>query len=206
MNIPDELLAAYIDGELQGAERARVEQAILHDARLAQRVAQVRSSRARRRFDGTLHEPMPQRLLQSARMASRPATAQVIDLARVRAERKRRAERHRLLHSPRVLMAATLLGGLLIGALGERLLGGGAATQYRGGMLLAGGPLVQALDARSSGRGASADLQISASFRTRSGNDCRTFSFSRQAISGTACRELNRWRILTLESSAAPLR
>ena len=205
MNIPDELLAAYVDGDLQGAERARIEQAILHDARLAQRVAQFRSSRARRRFDGALHEPVPQRLMQSARSASRPASAQVIDLARVRAERKRRNERRRLLQPQRLAIAAGILGGLLVGALAERLVAGGAMTEYRSGMLLAGGPLAQALTDQLTDQAVpAAGVRVGMSFKSRSGDYCRTFEMTgEQSLSGLACREQDRWRIVTLVGERA---
>ena len=68
--IPDDLLAAYVDGELDEAERLRVEQAIARDARLAQRVAQQRALRGRMRnaFERVLHEPVPQRLVNAARL------------------------------------------------------------------------------------------------------------------------------------------
>jgi hypothetical protein len=205
MNIPDEVLAAYIDGELHGAERARIEQAILHDARLAQRVAQYRKSRARVRnvLDGALHEPMPQRLLQAARSASRPATAQVIDLARVRAERKRRAERHRLFAPHRLIIGASVVGALLLGALGERLLSSGALTQYRDGTLLASGPLAQALNDQLGHEGTSGNpIQVGLSFKSKSGSYCRTFLVSdQQQLSGLACRDQNRWRVVTLLGS-----
>ena len=62
-HIPDELLTAYVNGELDEAGRARVEQAISQDARVAQRVAQQRALRGRLRnvFEGILREPAPRR-------------------------------------------------------------------------------------------------------------------------------------------------
>ncbi|HTW74302.1 MAG TPA: zf-HC2 domain-containing protein [Steroidobacteraceae bacterium] len=205
MNIPDELLTAYVDGELKGAERARVEQAIAQDARVAQRVAQYRATRGRLRgvFDGALHEPVPQRLLQVARSASRPSSAQVIDLARVRAERKRRNEHQRVLSPFRIAFAACLLGGLLVGAVAERLLSGDGLTEYRDGALFAGGALADALSNQLTNRPApGADFHVGLSFRAKSGSYCRTFSASgRHALAGLACHEQDDWRILTLVSA-----
>jgi hypothetical protein len=208
MNIPDELLAAFVDGELQGAERARVEHAIAHDARLAQRVAHYRAMRARMRgaFDSALHEPMPQRLLQVARSASRPATAQVIDLARVRAERKRRNERRRLLQPQRLAIAASVLGGLLVGAVTEHFWNSGtsgAMTEYHDGALVARGALADTLsnqltDVPMPG----SRFHVGMTFRAKAGNYCRTFSATdNPSLAGLACHEQEDWRILTLIGS-----
>jgi hypothetical protein len=210
MNIPDELLAAYVDGELQGAERARVEQAIAHDARLAQRVAHYRAMRARMRgaFDSALHEPMPQRMLQVARSSStRPATAQVIDLARVRAERKRRNERRRLLQPHRIAIAASLLAGLLVGGVAERLWGGdGAVTAFHDGELVARGALADTLSNQLTDASAPGSrFHVGMSFRATSGAYCRTFSATdNPALAGLACHEQDHWRILTLVGSQLP--
>ncbi len=209
MNIPDELLAAYVDGQLQGAERARIEQAIARDARLAQRVAQYRAARGRLRgvFDNAVHEPMPQRLLQSARSTARPMTAQVIDLARVRAERRRRNERNRLLQPHHIAIAACLVGGLLIGAVAERLVNGAGMTEYQDGALLARGALADALNNQLADAPVPGDeFRVGMSFRTKSGNYCRTFSASdAHALAGLACREQERWRIVTLVSTQPPV-
>ena len=208
MNIPDELLAAYVDGELQGAERARVEQAIAHDARLAQRVAHYRAMRARLRgsFDSALHEPMPQRMLQVARSASRPATAQVIDLARVRAERKRRNERRRLLQPHRIAIAASLLAGLLAGGIAERLLGNDSITAFHNGELVARGALADTLDNQlADSSAAGSRFHVGMSFRAKSGDYCRTFSATdNPALAGLACREQDHWRVLTVVGSQLP--
>ena len=47
MKIPDDLLSAFVNGELDGAERQRIEQAIAHDRRIAQRVARHRALRGK---------------------------------------------------------------------------------------------------------------------------------------------------------------
>lgn len=206
MNISDELLAAYLDGELQGAERARIEQAILNDSRLAQRVAQYRKGkgRTRLRLQASLREPMPQRLFQSARATARPATAQVIDLARVRAERKRRTERHRFLQSHRLVIAASVLGGLLLGVLADRLVTGSALTAYQGGTLTAAGALSAALDQQLGNAAANGSrVRVGMTFRSRNGNYCRTFSVDEPALSGLACHEQSHWHILTLVDTPA---
>jgi hypothetical protein len=200
MNIPDELLAAYVDGELEGAERLRVEQAIAHDARLAQRVAQHRALRERLRgaFDATLRESMPQRLLQAARLAA-PGSAQVIDLARVRAARTRRGERHRSMISRRVAIAASLLVGVFAGLFVARLSGSGALTDYRDGVVLARGGLAQALDQQLASNPGSSAIRIGLTFRAKSGEYCRTFTVTGDSsLAGLACRAQDRWEVPAL--------
>jgi len=203
MNIPDELLAAYIDGELEGAERVRIEQAILHDVRVARRVAHYRALRARKRtrFDGALHEPLPQRLLQTGRGAAPSGTtAQIIDLARVRAERKRRTEHHHFLQSHRLAIAASLIGGLLMGMLAERLISTEPLTVYHDGALVARGVLAQALDNQLAASPVpGSQVHVGMSFKAKSGNYCRTFSVSDDhALAGLACHAAGQWRVWTL--------
>jgi hypothetical protein len=69
MSIPDEVLMAYVDGELPAEERARIEAAMQSDADVARRVAQQKKLRTdlRAAFDGVLREPVPERLLAAAR-------------------------------------------------------------------------------------------------------------------------------------------
>jgi len=210
MTIPDELLAAYVDGELKGVDRARVERAIAHDTRIAQRVAHYRAMRSRMRggFDSALHEPMPQRMLHVARSASRPATAQVIDLARVRAERRRRNERPRLLQPHRLAIAVSILGGLLMGGVIERLWSesngaGAAVSEYRDGALVARGALADTLSNQLTDASVPGTrFHVGMSFRAKAGNYCRTFSATdNPSLAGLACHEQDQWRILTMVGS-----
>ncbi|HEY6453376.1 MAG TPA: hypothetical protein VIX87_12345 [Steroidobacteraceae bacterium] len=203
-NIPDELLAAYVAGALEGTECARIEQAMAHDARLAQRVAQQRALRSRLRtaFDGALQEPRPQRLAQAAKGPSSNGPAQIIDLARVRAERARRPERHRgpIPRRAAIAIAAGLAMGLGLGVMIEHVIAGESLTEYRDGALLASGSLEQALNQQLTGAAsAPGAVRIGLSFRARSGSYCRTFvAGTGRALAGLACRERQTWRILTL--------
>jgi len=203
-NIPDELLTAYVDGELEGTERARIEQAIALDARLAQRVAQHRALRARLRkaFDGALHEPLPQRLLNAAKLPAASGPAQIIDLARVRAARARRPEKRRAPIPRRAAIAVTasLLVGLGAGVLIESLITGTSLTEYRNGSLLASGSLNRALNEQlASAAPVSGAVRIGLSFRAKTGGYCRTFVIdNKRALAGFACREQQRWRVVTL--------
>jgi len=211
-NIPDELLTAYVDGELEGPEHARIEQAIALDAWLAQRVARHRALRGRLRkaLDGALTETVPQRLVNAARLPA-GGPAQIIDLARARAARARRPEKRRIQIPRRTLMtvAASVLVGLGAGALIDSMITGNSLTEYRNGSLLAKGSLNRALNEQlASAAPASGAVRIGLSFRARSGGYCRTFVIdNNRALAGLACREQQQWRVLTLlgaDSAGSP--
>jgi hypothetical protein len=211
MKIPDEVLAAYVDGELEGVERVRVEQAIAQDAQLALRVAQQRALRERLRgaFDSVLQEAVPQRLAQAAKLGAPSGPAQVIDLARVRADRARRGSGQRQLNTRRYTIAACLVVGLTVGVLIQRLAAPPSAlTEFHDGSLLARGALAHALDEQLASTGpAGAQVHIGVTFRARSGNYCRTFALSgNRALAGLACRDQDQWQVLNLiaaESASA---
>jgi anti-sigma factor RsiW len=202
MTISDEMVAAYVDGELEDAERARIEQAIAQDAQLSQRVAQQRALRDRLRgaYNGVLHEAVPQRLAHAVKLGAPAGPAQVIDLARVRAERSRRVNGQRQMKVRRFSIAASLAVGLLAGVLIQRLAAPGAVTEFHDGALLARGALAQALNeqlASSAAPGAAVRLLLS--FKSRGGNYCRTFALSGgRSLVGLACREQDQWQLLNL--------
>jgi hypothetical protein len=203
MMIPDDVLAAYLDGELKGAERERIEQAIAQDAQLAQRVAQQQAQRDRVRgvFDSVLREAVPRRLGQAAKRALPDGPAQIIDLARVRAQRARRGNNgQRQLKVRRYSIAASLAVGLVGGALIQWLSAPAALTEIRDGSMLAHGALARALNEQLAGSPASAaQLRIGLTFRARSGNYCRTFTVSgNRALFGLACRAQQQLQVLTL--------
>ncbi len=202
MTIPDEMLAAYLDGELEGAERTRFEQAIEQDAQLAQRVAQQRALRDRLRgaYNEVLQEAVPQPLAQAVKRGTPSGPAQVIDLARVRAERARRGNGQRQTKMRRYSIAASLAVGLMAGIVVQRLAAPGAVTEFHDGTLLARGALAQALNEQlASSPVPGAAVRVGLSFRSRSGNYCRTFALSgSRSLMGLACREQDQWQLLNL--------
>lgn len=209
MMIPDDVLAAYVDGELEGAERERIELAIAQDAQLAQRVAQQRAQRDRVRgvFDGVLREAAPRRLAQATKRAAPAGPAQIIDLARVRAQRARRGNNgQRQLKVRRYSIAASLAVGLVGGALIQWLSAPAALTEIRDGSLLAHGALARGLNEQlASSPASAAQVRIGLTFRARSGNYCRTFSISAsRALFGLACRAQQQWQVVTLLGTDNP--
>jgi len=118
----DDLLVAFLDGELEESVRAEVEAWLDADATLRARAAELSESAhlLRAAFDPVLHEPIPERLLDAARGKTAPS---VVDLAAER--RKRSAVRPWMQWA-----AAAGVAGLLIGGgLGYYAAGPGPAGQ-----------------------------------------------------------------------------
>jgi len=203
MKIPDEILSAFLNGELEGPERQRIEMAIARDRRVAQRVAKQRALRSRLHaaLDDVWHQP--RRHLPGH--TSTPVSAQIIDLARVRAERAQVKRHRRALKSPRFVLATGLAIGLAAGILLARLSGADALTAYRNGMLTADGALARALNEQLSGEASSnARIRVVASYRSRYGAYCRSFAVSGpQGLAGIACRNRDQWQLQTLLNNAA---
>ncbi|MEP7314892.1 MAG: anti-sigma factor, partial [Pseudomonadota bacterium] len=108
----NEELMAYVDGELDAPDAARVEASIAVDPALAARVKEQRELRAQlqRAFGPVLEEPVPARL-------SALAGTQISAVASLDAARERREEKLRPRWSWRELsaVAATLVLGVLLG-------------------------------------------------------------------------------------------
>jgi len=207
MKIPDETLSAFVNGELEGAERQRIEQAIARDRRIAQRVAKHRALRGRldSAFDIVLRQPA--RAPREAARKLTPGSAQIIDLARVRAERARAGRSRRAPRSSRFAIAAALTVGLATGALFAHLNAAGALTQYENGKLSARGALARALNEQIVGQvAASAKIRIVSTYRMKTGNYCRSFTVaSAQSMMGLACRSRDQWQLQSLlTGSTAP--
>jgi hypothetical protein len=201
MTISDETLMAYADGELDPATRASVEAAMQADPDIAKRVARHRALREAMQgaFTGVLEEPVPERLIAAARGQSTALQGAVVDLAREAARRRTSAGPRRWQPAA---MAASLVLGVGLGFLAwhgpKALLRPGS-----GGGLVANAELAEALstqlsDDRSPARVAVAGL----SFRSKSGDYCRTFSLSgTDASSGLACYDGQDWKIKALAES-----
>lgn len=205
IHIPDDLLAAYLDGELDDAARARVEQALSGDARLARRIARQRRLRTSVRTSERPGDSSAPELLSVSQETDSTEPAEIIDLARARAQRARRSVRRRKSIPRRVVatLAASLLAGLAGGFLLAQLAAGDSPTRSRDGALLANGLLERALTDQLSATAAPGAhaVSIATSFRARTGGFCRAFTLNdRHPSSGLACREQDHWRIVALLS------
>jgi hypothetical protein len=197
MTFDDETLMAYADGELDAAARAAVEAAIAADAALAQRVARHRELRGRLHaaYEPVLNEPLPERLLESARGLGRAGN--VVPL------RSRPAPRWSWPQWGAI--AASLAVGVLSGALLLRPGSGSGPIVTRNGQMLASGVLSSALSNQlASTQPPDAPVHIGVSFRTGDGTYCRTFALrERQALAGLACHERGSWQLQVLARSEA---
>ncbi len=195
MTFSNETLSAYTDGELDAATRAAVEAAMASDPQLEQRIAEYRALRARlqQAFAPVLAEPLPERLLASARGApARQRPSNVIEL--------QTRPRARWSWPQWGAMAASLVIGALLGPLLSRSPTGNAPVDTRGGQMLARGMLERALSEQLAGtQPAAAPVQVGVTFRARSGAYCRTFLVHDESqLAGLACRARSAWRIETL--------
>jgi hypothetical protein len=194
MKIDDEMLMAYADGELSGAEKAAVEAAIAADPALGEQVARHRALRGTLAgaFAPVLDEALPPGL------AAVGGTSNVVDLAGVRQARRRSL----------ILRWGSLAAALAIGVIGGYLATGPRGmVATSGGALVARGALAQALETRLAAQepsdGAS-PVRIGLTFRDGSGAFCRSFTAARPgAVSGIACRSGGEWR-LRMTVAAAP--
>jgi len=110
----DERLIAYLDGELEDAERAEIAHWLEQDSALRDRAAALSESAAQLRaaFDEVLREPVPERVVAAAHGPA-AAGATVVDLAAASEQRaKPRTREHRWWVAP---AAAAAIAGLIVG-------------------------------------------------------------------------------------------
>ena len=197
MIISEETLMAFADGELDAVERARIEAAVAADPLLAARVEAHRALRARvgAAYEGVLEEPAPDHLLNMITNASPPRIAEVVDLSHLR---QSRSPGRWTGWAQWAAMAACFVLGFLVAA--PIQLGSSDLVRARGLSLIAHGRLAHALTDRlaSDPQNARAPVRVGVSYLSRSGEYCRTFNAAaRGALSGVACRDDGRWRVVT---------
>jgi anti-sigma factor RsiW len=209
MTVSDETLMAYADGEVDAATRAIIEAAIRDDPQVRSRIAQHRALRQAMQgaFSEVLDEPVPQRLIDAARapIAARGPIAapasNVVDLAAARSVAADHAP-GRLGRWRPTALAASLLVGLALGYFAWH----GATTLVStspSGELVASAGLAEALSNQlSADRAPGLVATTGLSFRTKTGDYCRTFSLNgSHTSSGLACREAGSWKIKVLAQS-----
>ncbi|MFC4293457.1 anti-sigma factor family protein [Novosphingobium tardum] len=174
-----EEIAAFADGELEGARRAEVAAAIEADPELA---AQVGAHRALREqlslhFAPFMEAPLPERLIRPLEQGDA-----VMELADARGRRDVRS-------SGSIARWAWLAAPALAASLALALFMPG---RDRGRQVE--GQLAVALDQQLvSGQAPDAPQRILLSFRNKAGKYCRAFTAQDQG--GIACREAGGWRI-----------
>lgn len=183
----DETFFAWLDGELDPAEAARVEAAVAADPRLAAMAAEHRTMQSKLKvaFGTLLDAPVPNSILAAV---NNPPRADVIDIGHARKQREAR-------RWPAVAqwgsMAATLVVGILVGtALPHRSDTG--PVEVQGDKIYAAASLGRALDTELASAPAGG-VRIGITFRDHRGAICR--SFTNAASSGLACRDNGGWQL-----------
>jgi hypothetical protein len=201
VNLSEETLMAYVDGELDESARKQVEVAIAEDPEVARRVAKQHALRGRLRssFATVLDEPVPQHLVSLVRAAAAvPGQPQVLQF-----RRKPAAQSSWLQWGS--LAASFVLGALVWQFTGRQYLSGPITENH--GQLVAAGALAQALSGQlAAQQDASAATQIGFSFRSKRGDYCRTFLLrDATGAAGLACRQNNQWAVQILAHADAPM-
>lgn len=184
--VNDETFFAWLDGELDADDSARVEAEVAADPRLSAMAAEHRAMQARLKgaFDAVAETSIPEQLAAAVHAQQQ---AQVIDFA----EAKKRRERAWPSVAQWTAMAATLAVGVLIGTLasqGRQV----SPVEVQGGKIYAASALNEALSNQLASAPGS-DVRIGVTFRDHSGAVCR--SFTDPSSSGLACREGKGWRV-----------
>jgi hypothetical protein len=208
-------LSAYADGELDADASSAVAAAIAADPELARRVARHRALRERLHdaYAPVLAEPVPERLIEAVRHggtsagaattrdASPGGPARVVDISTAR----RPADRARWSLQQWGALAASLALGLTLGPLIYSSFAPASLVEVAAGMR-AQGALAAALTGRLASDEPGADtVQIGISFRSRSGQFCRSFMTSGPAaVDGLACHDGFGWRVQLLEARPGP--
>lgn len=203
MAFSEETLMAYADNELDAQTRAAVEAAMAADPEIARKVArhQALHDRLKMEFDRVVEEAPPQRLLEVARgVAAIRREGNVIPLRRKAPARRAWPQW--------VSLAASLVVGVLIGQALLRKPDAESPISSRDGQLSARGVLAQALSEQlASQTDSNTPVDIGVSFKSKSGNYCRTFTLHETStFVGLACRVHDDWHVEVLaqtESTAS---
>lgn len=205
MKFSDELLIAFVNGELAEPARAAVERALRADPAIAARVAQHRARRIRMYGvvaggrDSGAH----------AHGHGAPCGAKVVQLDMVRAARNGTPPS---VPAPKPAwtvrhwsaVAVALAAGVLAGGLGWQAWQGEAelaSLSGADGALVAQGHLASALSGQLASPGPSGRVRIGISFLAKDGRYCRSFVMDTTA--GLACRDGGQWKIPVLAQGAA---
>lgn len=196
MNISDEQLMTYADGEGDSELRQEVEQALARDPQLVTRLRQHQALRQRlsSAYEHALSEPIPDRLLAALQPGQQPDSKIVPFKPRQPSRRTRPWPQW-------TAMAASLIVGVLIGlfAVNQR---NGSLVVAEQNQLVARGRLADALDTQPAGaQQGSAGIQMNVSFKNHAGEYCRTFMAQEQALAGLACHTQDAWQLRELSTS-----
>lgn len=184
MNLAPDMIAAFVDGELDDLTARRIEREAASDAVLAAEIERHRALKARlaAHYAPITEEPVPDRL--------RALLAGVAVVDTSLADR-RAARRVRFAPMHWAALAASLVLGVSIGMQPWRPAAPVVADQHG---VFAAGALAMTLDEQlAASQPTEAAVRVALSFRDREGRYCR--SFEGAVIDGIGCREGERWRL-----------
>ena len=207
MNIDDETLMAFADGELDAAGKATVESALRSDPELQRRVAAHRALRRRLQsaYAPELAEAVPERLLAAARGAAAQSPNRVFDLQEARDKSKRSSEA--LPRPPWWRPVGAMAASVIVGIAAGHFFWRGDQSPFArsaDGAVVAHGQLASILSAQLTvDQRPGTAVRIGMSFRAKSGEYCRTFSLlGETSPAGVACRHGSDWQIHTLTEAS----
>ena len=209
--ISDEVLMAYVDGELPEEERKALQAALARDAPLMQRLESFVFTRGPLlpAYNAVLSAPIPERISQLLAVAEPPVPRRTTPSGGSSKLRRIVAGFWAPFLSP-----AAAIPVVVAGAAVGWLLARGAQTEFvsldsRGG-LVASVAMQAALESTPkdvrAGAGSSLVLEPTFTFATAKGGWCRQYRlFHRdgQAASGVACRDQGVWRVIA-QTPVAP--
>lgn len=195
MNVTDEMLMAYADGELDEAARVQVEQAMETQPELREAIERHTRLRASvsQTFEPVLDEKVPDRL--SRLLESTPAP-NVVPFKR--AETARSPQRWQA--PVWMSIAASAVLGVAVGYFVWHRPEASATVVAQSDGLVASGTLASALTQQlASTQTGKEPVRLGVSYQDRAGDYCRTFSTGGEnAFAGIACADDGNWRIRML--------
>lgn len=173
LDLTDELLSAYLDGELDADTKARIEQALGNDAGARVRLERMQAADARLREDFKLGSSADDKLAQAI-LHAEPLPSPVKRPSRI---------------WPAVLAAG--IAGIVVGfAIAPRSVNDAAIAANRA----VDSTLSNALETFASGARSDSDrIEIVLTFKSQDGRFCRLFRSP--GAEGLACRESDAWRM-----------
>lgn len=196
--VDDELLMAFVDGELTSEEQSQIEQAMNEDPQLAARVEVLAKTRrlAQQAFSDVLDEPVPDKLLEMLPPAA--DDNKVVDLASHRG----RISAYMLTG---IAASLALVVGLLVGSqFPEEHIDMHALALADAGYINSGNPLHTALEEMPSHSRYTTEfgdvIVPLLTFKANDGRYCREFEINAErAVSiGVACRLNDVWQLEVL--------
>ncbi len=185
MTVTEEMIAAFADGELSGAELRQVEEAVAADPALARKVEMHRALRGKlsAHYAPIVEAEVPERL--TALLSEKSGEYQGAQVVSFAAERQKRGL------APMIRRFAPIAGPALAASLVLALWQpwqGGTPAGY------ADPALAQALDTQlAANQPANAPARMLLSFENEGGEFCRAYSAAQAG--GIACRDDSGWRI-----------